>query len=269
MADKYSLRVTAGPNYDSSTHTLVSVNTPHPTKISSSLGSALLSVRIQNYRGMAAPFPWACIVALLTLFTLTGLPLSSPVTSPYFSLPPHTHDQYSISFLLRPNISIPGSSLVFGNDFSHPIRDRLPPGFNTALRIVKWAIDPGLDGDVYSDTPYLYGNALSSINTLKVMGTGDELEYWEEELEKGLEEGGERGGEGVRREAGRPDEAQARKKWFLEKERTEQWVWEKDTVYGVDFFNPYLDFNGSIFSFSFPLPVQLPAPFSRASPLRG
>lgn len=57
MADKYSLRVTAGPNYDPSTHTLVSVNTPHPTKISSSLGSALISVRIQNYRGMAAPFP--------------------------------------------------------------------------------------------------------------------------------------------------------------------------------------------------------------------
>lgn len=82
------------------------------------------------------------------------------------------------------------------------------------------------------------------------MSTDDELEDWEEELEKGLEEGGERGGEGVRREAGIPDEAQARKKWFLEQGRTEQWVWEKETVYGVDFFNPYLDFNGSIFTFS-------------------
>lgn len=94
------------------------------------------------------------------------------------------------------------------------------------------------------------------MNTLKIMGLGDELEEWEGELVTGLEEGGERGGQKVRREAGIPEEAQARKKWFLEKGRTEEWVWEKETVYGVDFFNPYLDFNGSSFSFS--LLTQLP-----------
>ena len=97
------------------------------------------------------------------------------------------------------------------------------------------------------------------MNTLRVMGVSDELEEWEGELEKGIEEGGERGGEEVRREAGVPDDAQARKKWFLEKGRTEQWVWEKGTVYGIDFFNPYVDFNGSNSSFS--LPIQPPFPF--------
>jgi hypothetical protein len=76
------------------------------------------------------------------------------------------------------------------------------------------------------------------------MGAGDELEEWEEELETGLEEGGGKGGEEVRREMGVPEGAQARKKWFLEKGRTDQWVWEKGRVYGADFFNPYLDFNG-------------------------
>lgn len=97
------------------------------------------------------------------------------------------------------------------------------------------------------------------------MGAGDELEEWEEELKKGLEEGGELGGEEVRKEAGIPDEAQARKKWFLEKGRTEQWVWEKETVYGVDFFNPYLDFNGSKFLLAL-LQSNLP-PFSPFLPL--
>lgn len=86
------------------------------------------------------------------------------------------------------------------------------------------------------------------------MGAGDKLEDWEEELEKGLEEGGERGGE-----VGVPEEAQARKKWFLEKGRTEEWVWEKGTVYGVDFFNPYLDFNG-IFPFSLPIQTAVSLP---------
>ena len=48
------------------------------------------------------------------------------------------------------------------------MRDRLPPGFNAALRLVKWAIDPGLDGDVYADRPFLYGPLLSSINMLRI-----------------------------------------------------------------------------------------------------
>ena len=51
MADKYFLRVTAGPNYDTSTHTPVSVNTASPTKVKSALGSALITVRIQKYKG--------------------------------------------------------------------------------------------------------------------------------------------------------------------------------------------------------------------------
>jgi Protein of unknown function (DUF1769) len=35
---------------------------------------------------------------------------------------------------------INGDDLVFGNDFDHPIRDRLPPGFGTAFKIVKWGM---------------------------------------------------------------------------------------------------------------------------------
>ncbi|MCJ1464320.1 hypothetical protein MMC07_002933 [Pseudocyphellaria aurata] len=233
MADKYLLRVTAGPSYDSGTHQIVAVNTPQLTHISSSLGTVSLSVRIQNYR---------------------GLPRNSPSTSPYFSDPTHVHDQYSISFRLVPHIAIPGPALVFGNDFDSPIRDRLPPGFGTALRIVKWAIDPGIDGDVYGDKPYLYGNALSSVNVLRVGGKEDEegkgkggdrvgKEEKGEDPQRSIEEGGEGGGEKLREELGVPADADQRKKWFLAKGRTEDWVWEKDRVYWCDFFNPYVDFN--------------------------
>ena len=51
MADQYLLRVTAGPSYDPSSHQIVNVNTPHPTKISSEHCEATISIRIQNYRG--------------------------------------------------------------------------------------------------------------------------------------------------------------------------------------------------------------------------
>lgn len=170
MADKYILRVTAGPSYDLADHTEVPVNSPTPVKISTEHMDVELNVRIQNYH---------------------GLPRNSPATSPYFDQEPHSKnkDQYSIAFQFTPKApgpakapvnaehvdpddrepeGISASDLQFGNDFDHPIRDRLPPGFSYAMKIVKWWIDPGLDGDPYADSPYLFGPALSSFNHVRV-----------------------------------------------------------------------------------------------------
>ncbi|KAL8736322.1 MAG: hypothetical protein Q9181_002500 [Wetmoreana brouardii] len=157
---------------------------------------------------------------------------------------------YSIGFTLVPRRTISGKSLVFGNDFEHPVRDRIPPGFNVAFRIVKWAIDPGLDGDVYADKPYLYGNALSSINVLsvgpKVGNTGlDSGKLDESQVgEEAIKEGGYEGGQELREDLDIPGEAAARQKWFLGgHDRLERWQWEEGRLYKADFFNPYLDFN--------------------------
>ncbi|KAL8997909.1 MAG: hypothetical protein Q9169_002902 [Polycauliona sp. 2 TL-2023] len=228
MADQYLLRVTAGPSYDPSSHQLVAVNSGTPTSVQSPLCSAKISVRIQNYR---------------------GLPHGSPATSSYFSHPPHTHDQYSIGFSFVPHRSINGKSLVFGNDFEHPIRDRIPPGFNAAFRIVKWAIDPGLDGDVYAEKPYLYGNALSSINVLSVgpkvgKKAVESTSTQSPNDEEAIKEGGFEGGQEIREKLNIPDDAAARQKWFLGgHDRLDHWQWEEDRLYKADFFNPYLDFN--------------------------
>ncbi|CAI4219309.1 unnamed protein product [Parascedosporium putredinis] len=167
MADKYILKVTAGPGYDAAHHVTVPVNAAKPVKISSALADVELNVRIRDYG---------------------GLPRGSPATSAYFETEPHkaNGDQYSICLRFRPKApssasssgadatateadtktGISGEDLQFGNDFDHPIRDHLPPGFNTALNIVKWWIDPGLEGDAHADAPYLFGPALSSFNTV-------------------------------------------------------------------------------------------------------
>lgn len=223
------LRVTSGPSYDPASHETVAVNSGTPLNIRSSLCDASILVRIQNYR---------------------GLPRGSPSTSPYFSIPPHTHDQYSIAFSFTPKRTISGKSLVFGNDFEHPVRDRIPPGFNAALRIVKWAIDPGLDGDVYADKPHLYGNALSSINVLRVgpkvgeNGLDSVIDVEAGQEEDPITEGGFEGGQELRESLDIPESAAARQKWFLGgHDRLEKWQWEQGRVYEADFFNPYLDFN--------------------------
>lgn len=230
------MRVTAGTSYDLKDHVEVPINSPETLKLGSEHMDIELNVRIQDYR---------------------GLPRGSPSTSPYFTSPPHDYnkDRYSIAFRFTPKKptglakktgddvaeeeGISAADLQFGNDFDHPIRDRLPPGFNTALNIVRWWIDPGLDGDAYADSPYLYGPALSSFNTIHV-GAG---EYDEARGGLWFEEGGDEAGQKERSQIGAPNDAKARMKWALKKESKDQWVWKYGQPHGVDFFNPYLDFS--------------------------
>ena len=154
---------------------------------------------------------------------------------------------------------------MFGNDFERPIRDRLPPGFGTAFKIAKWAVDPGLDGDPYADKPYLYSPLIATITRLRVGPKAKRRKVQEvpppddgqlrgsatyeiQDDGKVIEEGGEDDGGQVRKEKGVPDSAAERKKWGLNEK--EKWTWEEGRAYSGDFFNAYLDFN----TFSLKLP---------------
>ncbi|KAF9774056.1 hypothetical protein IL306_007992 [Fusarium sp. DS 682] len=241
MAENYVLRITAGPDYDQSQQVEVPVNTAKPVTIKSDRADIELNVRVNDYK---------------------GLPRNSPTTSPYFSTEPHAYnrDQYSISFRFTPakpsndeSDGIKATDLQFGNDFDHPIRDRLPPGFNTAMSIVRWWIDPGLDGDAYADKPFLYGPALSSFNTIHV-GKG---EFDEEKGGLWFEEGGDEDGLEAREEVGAPLTSKARMKWALRADAKEKWVFEYDQTYGFDFFNPYLNFSDLALNLpGFQLPIM-------------
>jgi hypothetical protein len=228
MADKYILSVTAGPSYTDQTPIIV--NSEKATHIDSSKCSVNLTARIQNYR---------------------GLPEGSAKTSPYFSHPLHTSDLYSLAFDFTLKEDISGHDLVFGNDFDHPIKDKLPPGFNQAFNLVKWFIDPGLYGDVYSDEPYLYGPLLSSMNTLRIGPKDDKAQEKIEEERANqelvvFEEGADGDGEQVREEKKLPATGAARKKHFLTESHLKEFTFEKGRVYSNDFYNPYLDFNGRL-----------------------
>lgn len=159
---------------------------------------------------------------------------------------------YSISFAFKLSIGsdIPGDELLFGNDFDHSIAHNLPPGFNAALRMVRWTIDPGLDGDVYAETPYLYGPLLSSINSLYVaMGSNSEsfVKSGDENSHAQMPvEGGDEQGMTMRKEHGVPDDSARRMKHFLDEHKRKAWTFEGGREYHCDFFNPYLDFNGEL-----------------------
>ncbi|KAK6815172.1 hypothetical protein RU639_008376 [Aspergillus parasiticus] len=219
---KYRLKVTAGPSYDPSTHQLVPVNEDQTLRIENEHAITSLCVRIRDY---------------------TGYPDHSPKTSPYFNHPLHQSDQYSISFAIVFKHPVNANSLLFGNDFDRPIRDRLPPGFNAALRLVKWTIDPSLDGDAYADKPYLYGPAVASWNQFCIgekIRKDDEVPGMHERV---VEEGGEGSGLEVREQMGIPTGVNERRKYFQSEETRTGFEFEEGRVYWVDFGNPYLGFN--------------------------
>lgn len=273
MAEKYILRVTAGSNYDIDSHRVVPVNSHEPLKVSNDLMDIELNVRVQNYKGLPrnspktspyfsqAPHNWNKDQYSICFRFTPKKPASdskgSSVAQSGSSTPSSKAEDGSVasqsgsvsgseSKTARPARGISAHDLQFGNDFDHPIRDRLPPGFNTAMGILKWWIDPGLEGDAYADQPYLYGPALSSFNVLRV-GQG------EHDPEKGglwFEEGGDGAGLATRRALGAPDTSKERMKWALRKNSKENFVFEYGQTYGVDFFNPYIDFG----DFSIKLP---------------
>ncbi|KAK5170248.1 uncharacterized protein LTR77_004834 [Saxophila tyrrhenica] len=222
--DKYRLLVTAGPSYDTATHKQVYVNTSTPTHVSNEFLDASIKVRIRGYR---------------------GLPSSSPLSSPYFDDPLHEKDQYSIGFTFVPKQDLPSKDVVWGNDFDHPVRDRLPPGVNTAFKIVKDFVDPGLEMDAYADEPWLYGPALSCWFAFHIGDkAGDDQGQQPDRKEEDdvLHEGASGSGQEIRKSLNLPENAEKRRKHFLSTSNREALMFEKGRTYSGDFYNPYLDF---------------------------
>jgi hypothetical protein len=220
-AHKYRLKVTAGADYDLKTHQEVPVN-GETIRIENEHAIVSLCVRIQNYR---------------------GYPENSPSTSPYFDHPLHKKDLYSICFAITFKEPVNGNNLVFGNDFDHPVRDILPPGFNAALRIVQWTLDPGLDGDVYADKPYLYSPALASWDLFRVgdkTRKSDEVPMLHDEV---IEEGSySEDAANVRQQFNIPETPMGRRKHFQDEANRKEFEFEPGRMYVADFGNPYLAF---------------------------
>ena len=145
-----------------------------------------------------------------------------------------------------PKQDLPSVDTVWGNDFDHPIRERLPPGFNTAFKIVKEFIDPGLSCDAYADQPWLYGPSLSCWFAFRVGDTvnldvGEDFPAPIEE--RAMQEGGEGSGAAIRQKLGIPENNEKRRKFFLSSQHREAFTFEKGRLYQGDFYNPYLDFS--------------------------
>jgi uncharacterized protein DUF1769 len=232
--EKYLLRVSAGPSYDESTQLPVLVNGHFATPFENEFMKGNIKVRIRDYK---------------------GLPLYSPQSSAYFEHPSRSKEQYSISFSFVPKIDINAADTLWGNDFDHPVRDRLPPGFSVAVKIVKEFVDPTIELDAYADKPWMYAPAMASFFAFSV-GEKKSLEEWSKggipfmPGDEPLEEGASGNGAEVREALKFPEDRSARRKFCRSKDNLKDMKFEAGRLYQADFFNPYIDFG----SFSLKLP---------------
>jgi hypothetical protein len=203
---KYKLIVSAGTSYNASDQINIPVNiSGHAeefTSLQSSRADIKLAIRIQDFQG------------------------DFNSTDDYFKHLSHSNDQFSIQFSITFNDDdINGDDLIWGNDFDKPIRDILPLGFSVGLSIMKWTIDPSLDADPYSDTPYLYGKALASINKI----TQDDDYDWPKMLTYDS-----------LRCNGIPSKPEKRMKYFVDSKKRKNFTFKKNQQYSFDFYTPYI-----------------------------
>jgi hypothetical protein len=215
----YHVVVAAGQEY--SELKPVPVNKETPITITSKLGKIELLVRVKDFRATSDS--------------------SCPANCSYFKDPSRSSSRFSISWRLTPSKPINGATLMWVNDFDHSITHLLPPFFGAALDVAKRWVDPGMEAEPYSDTPYIRGPTLSSVNVLHVRDKEKPGKFGDGVLKEGADEGE---AQKELKDKGVPLEEAARRKWFLEKKRREEWTFEEGRSYDNDFHNGYLDFNG-------------------------
>lgn len=109
--------------------------------------------------------------------------------------------------------------------------------------MVKWTIDPSLDGDAYADKPYLYSPALAAWNQFRI---GDKDKKRDALMEKDhvVEEGADGGGAEQRSQLQIPETANERQKFFQKEDHRIEFEFESGRTYLADFGNQYLSFSG-------------------------
>ncbi|KAK9462750.1 uncharacterized protein V1516DRAFT_671032 [Lipomyces oligophaga] len=209
----YRLVVSAAGSYDQELKQPVSVNSDQPTVIETDLATISLLVRIQHYRGPESD--------------------ESPESSNYFSHTNHLKDLYSIAFAVEFKEDYSFDDVLFGNDFDQPIRDSLPYGSSLAMKIFRYAVDPSADGDIYADKPYLYGYAVTSVNTISL----DPDAFGDPEMLEDTHSAHSANDDAT----SIPESSSDRSIYFQSESNRKSFTFKANTKYCFDFFNAYLD----------------------------
>lgn len=228
------LLITAGSNYDE-TLQIVPVNSAEPLVIDSEIGRILLQVFIKNFAGSKDHYP----SSKYNVSSLSDVEAASPTENFSTELP-----NFRILINFQPSRSIQGSQLVFGNESLTPVKDHVPVSLlSTGLKFFSWWLNPSIKGDVYSETPYLFGLALNSFSRIRIddkisnetiMPINDDKENLKD------------------KDTRIPESASARKKYYSTETKAAEFTFNQEESYTFQFDTNYIKLGDSQYKLLIP-----------------
>lgn len=222
-------------------YTTIPVNTQTSIDIESDIGLFSLSIYIRNFDGSKLHQANSFYnVGDKTYLNGSAAEASTSLTD----LP-----NLRIVIKFTPKIPISGSELLFGNDCTVPIRDYVPTTLlATGLKFFSWFINPTVKGDVYNDSPYLYGLTLNSFTkiTLPSADSGEALE----ESEKAVAQ--ENLNKNVDNILSIPTKPKDRQKFFCKVSNCESFTFNDSTPYLFQFDTDFVRMGDSKYHVAIP-----------------
>ncbi|PRP85880.1 glucan endo-1,3-alpha-glucosidase Agn1 [Planoprotostelium fungivorum] len=156
-------------------------------------------------------------------------------TSPYFDNNPALN---SIQIQGRFKGTYKADEIVWGNQFEKPLN--LPWGSSMAIKIAQKTIDPTLEVDTSAARPWAFSPFIVSMNKInvKIIGESSPLPAWPNPDGKPITEDTDALIEGLHF-----TDAE-RKSFFTQLEHRKDLTISPDQVWNMDFYNPYIDFQG-------------------------
>lgn len=227
------LLIRAGTSYSPEESQVVPVNSGKAVSVESDIGLFKILISIKNFDG-AKPHVANSFYNVGDGKYLNGEPANSTESSETSSLP-----NLRLDVKFTPKTAIKGSELLFGNDFTIPIKEYVPTTLlSTGLRFFTWFINGTVKGDIYGEKPYLYSPAL---NSFTYMGVDLDKKNPKENLNSNTDN-----------ILTIPDTPSERKKFFTKLSHCEDFVYNDAATYTLQFDTNFVKMADSKYSVSIP-----------------
>lgn len=156
------LLIKASNSYDTNWQ-VVPVNTRKAIDIESDIGVFSLIVNVRNFDGCHDHHQNSMYNAGDEKY-LDGSQADTPAKED-----PRYKANLRLEVSFRPKRQIKGSELLFGNDFTVPIKSYVPTSLlSTGLKFFTYFVNKTIKGEIYGDKPFLYGLALNSFTYMSI-----------------------------------------------------------------------------------------------------
>lgn len=224
----------------------VPINALEPVKIILDIGTFELLINIKNFDG--SNFHRANSLYNLGASKYLNGEAATDKDSKDVDVDKVPNLSFEVNF--NPKESFNGKDLIFGNDFTTPIKDYVPTTLLAAgLKFFNWFINSTVKGDIYNEKPFLYGPVL---NSCTYMSINDPIPFKYSATDTSNTKYDENLNDNVDNLLKIPSLSLDRKRFFNKLSTCENFVFVDSSVYKLKFDTNFIKMSDSKYSVSLP-----------------